>query len=152
IREIARAEAPLAVGARAVLRFMVAHAPHGRPLLLLGSTGRLPQTALAWEILEREDREPDVGLLTFPGETGWDARFRTGYPAEMRPEYASTLRDTLASGRYPVVITLEAAPGSLLLPDWLAKWDAWGQNYVRSMQAQEAYVLRAQVSLPQTAA
>jgi hypothetical protein len=91
-----------------------------------------------------------VSLLTFPGETGWDPRYRTGYPPEMRPEYASTLHDILVSGRYAVVITVELGPSSPFLPDWQARWDAWGQNYVRAMQAQGVYVLRDEAAFPES--
>jgi hypothetical protein len=138
-------------GSRTIVDFVADTVPPLQPGLFLGTTGLLPHYALTWELLERDGREPEVDLLTFPGDTGWDPRFRQGYPAEMRPEYAQVLRRALATRRYRSVVTLALGEKSPFRPPWLAKWDAWGQNYVSAMgdQAGESgYVLRAERSFP----
>jgi hypothetical protein len=138
-------------GARAIVGFAADAVAARQPVLFLGTTGLLPHYALTWELVEREGREPEVDLLTFPGDTGWDPRFRQGYPAEMRPEYAERLGEALGSRRYGSVVTLALAESSPFRPPWLAKWDAWGQNYVRAMDEQageSGYVLQAERSFP----
>ena len=118
-------------------------------MLFLGTTGLLPHLALTWELIERQAAEPDVDLLLFP-ENGHGLH-RTGYPAAMGPEYDAALRTALASGRYASVVTLALGEGSPFLPDWLAKWDAWGQNYVRMMsrpQTAAPYVLESERAFP----
>jgi hypothetical protein len=113
----------------------------------------LPHLALTWEILEHEQREPAVDLLLFPGAEGGGAAHRTGYPAQMGPEYGAALEQALASGRFRSVVTLELGPASPFLPEWLAKWDAFGQNYVRAMaepEAQADYVLAAERAFPES--
>jgi 4-amino-4-deoxy-L-arabinose transferase-like glycosyltransferase len=120
------------------------------PVLFLGTTGLLPHLALTWEMLEREQREPAVDLLLFPGP-GSGGVHRTGYPAEMGPQYGATLEKALADGRFRSVVTLELGPASPFLPDWLAKWDAFGQNYVRAMAEREEtadYTLASERAFP----
>jgi hypothetical protein len=68
----------------------------------------------------------------------------------MRPEYCAHLREALVGGRYGSVATLELGERSPFLPDWLAKWDAWGQNYVRLMPEQRAYVLQVEKAFPKS--
>jgi len=135
-------------GAHAILDFISAHVAPGQSVLCLGTTGRLPHFALSWQLLERDGREPQVDLLLFPGETGDDQRYRSGYPTEMRPEYERALREALSGGLYVRVVTLEFAEGSPFLPDWLAKWDKWSQNYVRCMPLQDGWSLRAEQTFP----
>jgi hypothetical protein len=142
IQESARDRAQVA-GAQPVLDYVVAQVPQGQPVLVLGSTGLLPHSALIWELFASEGREPEVELLLFPGEEGWDPRYRSGYPAEMRPEYATLLEAQLAKARYTVV-TFEIGPRSPFMPDWMTRWDAWGQNYVRAMKAQPGYTVTAE--------
>jgi hypothetical protein len=138
-------------GSRAIVDYVADSIPPGQPVLFLGTTGRLPHYALTWELLERDHREPDVDLLPFPGDSGWDPQFRGGHPREMRPEYARLLRQALATGRYGSVVTLALGDRSPFLPPWLAKWDAWGQNYVRAVDehaGESGYVLRADRAFP----
>jgi hypothetical protein len=132
--------------AQSIIGFVADNIPD-QPVLFLGTTGLLPHFALTWELIEREQREPDVDLLPFPGDTGWDPRFRSGYPPEDGPEYDRLLRQAVASGRYGSVVTLGLGSRSPFRPDWLAKWDAWGQNYVRATDSHAAelgYALRAE--------
>jgi hypothetical protein len=120
-------------------------------VLFLGTTGLLPHAALTWTLLEHEGSEPEeVDLLPFPESTGWDPRYRSGYPREIRPEYGVVLRQALVGGRYGSVVTLELGERSPFLPDWLAKWDAWGQSYVRLMPEQRAYSLKAEKAFPKS--
>jgi hypothetical protein len=63
------------------------------------------------------------------------------------------LKQALSSGRFRSVVTLELGPRSPFLPDWLTKWDAFGQNYVRAMaqpEAQEAYALATERAFPES--
>lgn len=139
-------------GSRAIVDYLADNVPPGRPALLLGSTGLLPHYALTWELIERQRREPEIDLLPFPGDSGWDPRFRSGYPAQMRPEYGELLREALAGGRYQTVVTLALREDSPFRPAWLAKWDAWGQNYVHAadeLHREGALALRAERSFPQ---
>jgi hypothetical protein len=150
LREAARDSANLDE-ARPILAYVAENVVNRQPVLFLGTTGRLPHLALTWELLERQSAEPDVDLLPFPGGEGWDGRHRSGYPAEMGPEYLRTLRAALAPGRYGSVVTLALGARSPFLPDWLAKWDAWGQNYVRMMsdpQTAEPYLLESEKTFP----
>jgi hypothetical protein len=77
-----------------------------------------------------------VDNLAFPGEQAWDPRYRLGYPVEMTPDYDVRLKAALDTGGYDRVVTLQIAPDSVFLPDWLRRWDAWGQNYVVAMEHQ----------------
>jgi len=147
IREAAAADEPLRAS-RAILGFVAAAVPREGPLLLLGTTGRLPHFALTWELLEHEARERDVELLQYPGERGWDPRFRAGYPAQMTAGFRPALLDALDRGGYAAVVTFRWGPRSAFLPDWLAKWDAWGQNYVVLMQEQDRYLPVAERAFP----
>jgi hypothetical protein len=138
-------------GSRAIVEYVADNVPPRQPVLFLGTTGRLPHYALTWELLERDHREPDVDLLPFPGDSGWDPRFRRGYPSEPRPEYAQLLHQALATGRYGSVVTLALGDRSPFRPAWLAKWDAWGQNYVRAVDehaGESGYALRADRAFP----
>jgi len=147
----AAAEAARLRGSRAILAFAADHVPWREPVLFLGTTGLLPHFALTWEILERERREPQVEPLPFPGDRGWEPRFRAGYPAEPRPEYGEVLARALDSSRYGSVVTLALSEGSPFRPAFLARWDAWGQNYVRAAEAlapRHGYVLAAERSFP----
>jgi hypothetical protein len=138
-------------GSRAILAYVADNVPPRQPVLFLGTTGLLPHYALTWELLERDHEEPDVDLLAFPGDSGWDPQFRGGYPTEMRPEYAQVLRQALATGRYGSVVTLELGDRSPFRPSWLAKWDTWGQNYVRAVDehaGEGGYVLRTDRAFP----
>jgi hypothetical protein len=150
LREAARDAASLDE-ARPILAYVAQAVGNRQPVLFLGTTGRLPHLALTWELLERQGSEPEVDLLLFPGENGWEGSHRSGYPAEMGPEYPRLLREALGPGRYGSVVTLALGERSPFLPDWLAKWDAWGQNYVRAMndlQAAEPYVLESERTFP----
>jgi 4-amino-4-deoxy-L-arabinose transferase-like glycosyltransferase len=133
--------------AGSMLRFASLHLPPDRPVLVLGSCGLLPHTALAWQLLERDGREPEVDVMLFPFEDGWDPRYRSAYPTDMRPEYATTL-DAALAGRSPTVVAFELGERSPFLPDWMARWDAWGQNYVEVMKAQAGYALAAERAFP----
>ena len=138
-------------GSRAIVEYVADNVPPLQPVLFLGTTGRLPHYALTWELLERDHREPDVDLLPFPGDSGWDPQFRGGYPTEMRPEYAQLLRQALATRRYGSVVTLGLGDRSPFRPAWLAKWDTWGQNYVRAVDehaGESGYILRADRAFP----
>jgi hypothetical protein len=149
IRETAASAARLA-GARPILGYIEANVAARQPVLFLGTTGLLPHLALTWELLEREQREPSVDLLSFP--RGGDT-YRTGYPAEDGPQYGVALQHALDSGRFRSVVTLELGPRSPFLPDWLAKWDAFGQNYVRAMarpEAQVDYALASERAFPES--
>jgi hypothetical protein len=132
IRQAAANAAPLAE-ARRILAYAEEHVSGREPVLFLGTTGLLPHLALTWQLLEREQREPAVDLLLFPRLADGNRAYRTGYPAQAGPEYGAALEQALASGRFRSVVTLELGPASPFLPDWLAKWDAFGQNYVRAM-------------------
>jgi hypothetical protein len=150
LREAARDAASLDE-ARPILAYVAESVGNRQPVLFLGTTGRLPHLALTWELLERQSAEPEVDLLPFPGGDGWDGRHRSGYSTEIGPEYGSTLRAALAPRRYGSVVTLALGAHSPFLPNWLAKWDAWGQNYVRMMsdpQAAEPYVLDSERTFP----
>jgi hypothetical protein len=134
--------------ARPILAYVAESVGRRQPVLFLGTTGLLPHLALTWELIERQAAEPSVDLLLFPDGHG---RYRTGYPAAMGPEYDAVLREALASGRFRSVVTLELGPRSPFLPDWLAKWDAFGQNYVRAMaqaEGQTPYALESQRAFP----
>lgn len=134
--------------ARPILAHVAEKVGRRQPVLFLGTTGLLPHLALTWELLERQGAEPSVDLLLFPGGPG---PHRTGYPAASGPEYGAALRGALTSGRFRTVVTLEIGPRSPFLPDWLAKWDAFGQNYVHAMaepEAQVDYVLESERSFP----
>jgi hypothetical protein len=138
-------------GSRAIVDYVADNVPPRQPVLFLGTTGQLPHYALTWELLERDHREPDVDLLPFPGESGWDPQYRGGYPTEMRPEYAQLLRQALATRRYGSVVTLTLGDRSPFRPPWLAKWDTWGQNYVRAVDehaGESGYALRADRAFP----
>jgi hypothetical protein len=135
--------------ARPILAYVADNVGRRQPVLFLGTTGLLPHLALTWELIERQAAEPEVDLLLFP-ENGHGLH-RTGYPTAMGPEYDAALRTALASGRYASVVTLALGEGSPFLPDWLAKWDAWGQNYVRMMsqpQTAAPYVLESERAFP----
>ena len=146
VRDLGAASEPFA-DAGAMLRFAALHLPPDQPVLVVGSCGLLPEMALTWELLERTGRKPDVGLMLFPGEDGWDARYRSGYPVEMRPEYATTL-DARLAGSSATVVAFELGPRSPFLPDWIARWDAWGQNYPKVMRAQAGYAVAAEKAFP----
>jgi hypothetical protein len=146
IREDAREALPLAE-AGAMLRFAAEHLPRDQPVLVLGSSGLLPHIALSWELIERDGGEPDVDLMLFPDEAGWDPRYRSGYPSEMRPGYASILDARLIRAPQSVV-AFELGSRSPFLPDWMARWDAWGQNYVTLMKAQPGYTVTAEKLFP----
>jgi hypothetical protein len=146
IRDLARAAEPLK-DARAMLRFAALHLPRGRTVMVLGHTGWLPHTALTWELLERDGRESDIEIMLFPDEQGWDARYRSAYPTELRPEYATTL-DARLAGRDVTVVAFELGPRSPFLPEWMARWDAWAQNYVQVMKAQPGYAVAAEQAFP----
>jgi hypothetical protein len=136
--------------ARPILAYVAESVGRRQPVLFLGSTGLLPHLALTWELIERQAAEPSVDLLLFPDGPG---RHRTGYPAAMGPQYDAVLRDALASGRFRTVVALELGSRSPFLPDWLAKWDAFGQNYVRLMAqpaAQVEYALESERAFPQS--
>ena len=67
------------------------------------------------------------------------------------PEYTAALQRALSSGRFRTVVTLELGPASPFMPDWLAKWDAFGQNYVRAMTERETpadYTLESDRAFP----
>jgi hypothetical protein len=150
LREAARDAATLDE-ARPILAYVAQSVGTRQPVLFLGTTGRLPHLALTWELLERQSAEPEVDLLPFPGGEGWDGHHRSGYPTEMGPEYLLTLREALAPGRYGSVVTVALGERSPFLPDWLAKWDAWGQNYVRVMsdpKTAEPYLLESERTFP----
>lgn len=125
-------------GAGSIVSYLADRVASREPVLFLGTTGLLPHFALTWELIEREQREPEIDLLPFPGSSGWDPRYRAGYPPEASPEYDVLLRRALASGRYRSVVSLRLGPRSPFRPDWLAKWDAWGQNYVEAADRQGA--------------
>jgi hypothetical protein len=72
--------------------------------------------ALVWELLERRNVEPEVDLLTFPGQQGWDPRYRRGYPSAWGPEYGQVLRQALETGRYSSVVVLALAEDSPFRP------------------------------------
>ncbi len=147
------ADAAQLQGARPILAHIADNVRDRQPVLLLGTTGRLPHFALTWEMLERQGSEPVVDLLTFPGEQGWDPRYRRGYPSAWGPDYGPALRQALATGGYRSVVTLALGERSPFRPEWLAKWDAWGQNYVRAMDEEATgYVLQSQRSFPESAA
>jgi hypothetical protein len=146
IREDAREAGSLAE-AGPILRFAAQHVPPDRPVLVLGSSGLLPHIALSWELLERDRREPDVDLMLFPSADGWDARFRSGYPPEMRPEYATLLAARLATTK-AIVVAFELGGHSPFLPDWMARWDAWAQNYPTLMKTERGYALTAERAFP----
>ncbi len=56
-----------------------------------------------------------------------------GIPARGEPTTALRSGRRLETGRYRSVVTLALGERSPFRPEWLAKWDAWGQNYVRAM-------------------
>jgi len=147
IRLAAAGDVPLR-DSRGILRFVATAVPREGTLLLLGTTGRLPHLALTWELLERDARERAVELLQYPGERGWDPRFRAGYPPGMTAGFRPALLDALDRGSYAAVITFRWGPRSPFLPEWLAKWDAWGQNYVVLMQEQDRYLLASERTFP----
>jgi hypothetical protein len=152
IRETAASAARLAE-ARPILGYIEANVAGRQPVLVLGTTGLLPHLALTWELLEHEQREPSVDLLLFPRAGDASASYRTGYPPADGPQYAVALKQALSSGRFRSVVTLELGPASPFLPEWLAKWDAFGQNYVRAMaqpQAQVDYALESERAFPQS--
>ncbi len=119
-----------------------------RTVLVLGSTGLLPHSAVAWELLERSGRETRVEPLDYPGQLPWDSRYRQGYPAELTPLFAPSLARALSEMRPDCVVSLELARSSPFLPGWLARWDAWGQNYVQLMLRQPGFEVGAQWSYP----
>ncbi len=134
-------------GAGSIVAYVADHVTPREPVLFLGTTGLLPHLALTWELLEREQREPEVDLLPFPGDSGWDPRFRAGYPPGGSPEYDRLLQQVLATKKYGSLVTLRCGEGSPFRPAWLAKWDAWGQNYVLAadrVAANAGYVLRSE--------
>lgn len=124
------ADASTLRGAGSIVSYVADNVVSKEPVLFLGTTGLLPHLALTWELIERGQREPDVDLLVFPGSSGWDPRYQAGYPPEAGPEYDVHLQEALTSERYRSVVTLRLGPHSPFRPDWLAKWDAWTQNYV----------------------
>jgi hypothetical protein len=136
--------------ARPILAYVADSVGSRQPVLFLGTTGLLPHLALTWTLIERQAAEPSVDLLLFPEGHG---DHRAGYPAAMGPQYGAVLREALARGRFRSVVTLELGPRSPFLPAWLAKWDAFGQNYVRSMsevEAQTAYALESERPFPRS--
>ena len=137
--------------ARPILAYVESNVAGRQPVLFLGTTGMLPHLALTWEILEHQQREPAVDLLLFPGAADGGARYRTGYPPANGPEYTAALQRALSGGRFRSVVTLELGPASPFMPDWLAKWDAFGQNYVHAMTARETpagYTLESERAFP----
>jgi 4-amino-4-deoxy-L-arabinose transferase-like glycosyltransferase len=150
LREAARDSAKLNE-ARPILAYVAETVAGRQPVLFLGTTGLLPHLALTWELLERQSAEPAVQMLFFPDRGSWAGRHRSGYATEMGPEYDRALRAALDPGRYGSVVTLALGKRSPFLPDWLAKWDAWGQNYVRMMsdpRTAEPYVLDSERAFP----
>ena len=139
--------------ARPIVAYVESIVGDRQPVLFLGTTGMLPHLALTWEILEHRKREPAVDLLPFPAAGPAGPRYRAGYPPGDGPEYDVALREALASGRFRSVVTLELGPASPFLPQWLAKWDAFGQNYVRAMarpEAQVDYALASERAFPES--
>jgi hypothetical protein len=136
-------------GAAEIMDFVVARVrPEGRTLVL-GSGGLLPHLLLQWELVTRYGaRDPVVDLLPFPGEVGWDPRYRQGYPAEMTPEYDRVLGAALRDGGYDRVVTLDIAEDSAFNPEWLRRWDAWSRNYVVAMERQSLYAAVADQRFP----
>jgi hypothetical protein len=130
-----------------MLRFAALHLPPDRPVLVVGSCGLLPEMALTWELMESNGREPDVDLMLFPEAEDRDPRYSTGYPAEMRPAYATTL-DARLAGASDTVVAFELGERSPFLPDWMARWDAWAQNYPKVMRAQPGYTVVAEKAFP----
>jgi hypothetical protein len=116
-------------------------------VLVLGSSGLLPHSALSWQLLERDRRESEVDIMLFPFEEGWDARYRSAYPTDLRPEYATTLAAALDRGS-PSVVAFELGGRSPFLPGWMARWDAWAQNYVTVMKRQAGYAVAAESAFP----
>lgn len=133
--------------AGAMVRFAALHLPPDRPVLVLGSSGLLPHSALSWQLLERDRRESEVDIMLFPFEEGWDARYRSAYPTDLRPEYATTLAAALDRGS-PSVVAFELGGRSPFLPGWMARWDAWAQNYVTVMKRQAGYAVAAESAFP----
>ncbi len=139
-------------GARSIVSYVADNVAYGEPVLFLGTAGLLPHLALTWELIEREQREPEVDLLPFPGSSGWDPRYRAGYPPEPRSDYDVSLLQALATGRYRCLVTLRLGEHSPFRPAWLAKWDAWGQNYVEAADrraAEGGYLLTSARSFPE---
>ena len=121
-------------------------------VLVLGSTGLLPHSAIEWDLLRRGGHEPRVRPLGYPDERAWDPRYRLGYPSELTPPFTRALERTLSEERPDCVVSLELSRDSPFLPDWLARWDAWGQNYVRLMLRQPGFEVSAERRCPTEAA
>ncbi|HET6897525.1 MAG TPA: hypothetical protein VFK70_04220 [Vicinamibacteria bacterium] len=148
------ADAARLASARPILVYVEENVAGREPVLFLGTTGLLPHFALTWQMLEHAQREPAVELLPFPGAGSGDAAYRTGFPTAMGPQYGAALAKALDGGRFRSVVTLELGPASPFLPDWLAKWDAFGQNYVRAMTESRGgpdYVLASERGFPDDA-
>jgi hypothetical protein len=138
-------------GAQSIVDFTVEHVRPEERTLVLGSTGHLPHLLVQWELVVRKGaRDGVVDALPFPGEEGWDSRYRQGYPTELTAEYEQALARALGPGGYDRVVTLQIPPGSAFMPDWTTRWDAWGQNYVALMVSQTRYPLVAQASFPES--
>jgi hypothetical protein len=138
--------------ADSIVDFIVSRIGPGERTLVLGSCGRLPHLLVQWELVTRRGAtEAVVDLLTFPGEKAWDPRYRQGYPTEMTADYDRALEAALGPDGYDRIVTLRIPPGSVFMPDWLTRWDAWGQNYVALMERQSRYPLIAEQDFPETA-
>jgi len=147
-RPVLREERDQAQSLRAgqdIVDYIVEHLEPREHTLLLGSCGLLPHLLVQWELAVRKGVfDATVDNLPFPGEQAWDSRYRLGYPAQMTPDYDQRLEIALGSGGYDRVVTLEIAPDSVFLPDWLKRWDAWGQNYVLAMERQTSWQVVAE--------
>jgi hypothetical protein len=138
-------------GAADIMDFVVARVRPDERILVLGSGGRLPHLLLQWELVTRyAAKNAVVDLLPFPGDTGWDPRYRQGYPAEMTPEYDRVLAAALRDPGYDRIVTLAISKNSPFSPDWLWRWDAWGQNYVVAMERQRLYAVTADQAFPES--
>lgn len=145
LTQLRREAEPLRDAGRIVEFLLPQLDPEGRTLVL-GSTGLLPHLLIQWELVSRTGvQDPVVEWMPFPGPP---AEHRRGYPAELTAVYARELEAALWNGRYDRVVTLEIPPGSPFLPDWMLRWDAWGQNYVALMVRRERPPLRAERSFP----
>jgi hypothetical protein len=134
----------------AVVDFALSQLRREHRVLVLGSTALLPHMALHWEAITRGRGVDEVfDALEFPGAKQWDDRYRRGYPEEMTPEYAPILDRSLRSSTYDRVVTLAIPPGSAFCPDWLRRWDAWGQNFTLLMARQSTYRLVADRAFPE---
>jgi 4-amino-4-deoxy-L-arabinose transferase-like glycosyltransferase len=130
--------------AAGIMDFALRSTGPGRRILVLGSGGMLPHLLLEWELTSRLGlRDPVVRLLDFPGGDSWE-NHRRGYPTEMTPHYGVALSQALRDGAFDDVVCLRIAPDSVFSPEFLKRWDAWGQNYVTAMAEQPGFSVAAQ--------